>query len=99
MRRREFIAGLGGAAVVGPRGAWAQPARIPRVGMLFASEEGDQELQGRLVGLKQGLEYTALRHCIAGVDRDIDQRRFKLGFIDYDWPSLTTLSLESGWRF
>jgi putative ABC transport system substrate-binding protein len=30
MRRREFIAGLGGAAVVGPRGAWGQQASMPR---------------------------------------------------------------------
>jgi hypothetical protein len=34
MRRRDFIAGLGGAAVVGPRGAWGQQAGMPVVGVL-----------------------------------------------------------------
>ena len=38
MRRRDFIAGLGGAAVVGPRGAWAQQAgKLPTIGYLGAS--------------------------------------------------------------
>src|SRR6185369_2773633 len=44
MRRREFIAGLGGiAAVVGPRGAWAQQPK--RIGMLMnaaATEKAPQ---------------------------------------------------------
>ena len=36
MRRRDFIAGLGGAAVVGPRGAtWAQQSLKPTVGFLI----------------------------------------------------------------
>ena len=35
MKRREFIAGLGGAAVVGPRGAWGQQRdRVRQVGFL-----------------------------------------------------------------
>jgi len=38
MRRRDFIAGLGGAAVVGPRGAWGQQAgRLPTIGYLGAT--------------------------------------------------------------
>ena len=33
MRRRDFIAALGGAAVVGPRGAWGQQP-MPVIGVL-----------------------------------------------------------------
>ena len=35
MRRRDFIAGLSGAALVGPRGAWGQPqGALPVIGFL-----------------------------------------------------------------
>ena len=34
MRRREFVAGVGASAVVGPRGAWGQQASKPVVGFL-----------------------------------------------------------------
>ena len=46
MRRRDFIAGLGGAAAVG-RAAWPltaraqQPSRIRRIGMLMQGDESD----------------------------------------------------------
>jgi putative ABC transport system substrate-binding protein len=57
MRRRDFIAGLGGAAVVGPRGAWAQRGqRIRRIGMLLALAEDDALTKAELVGFRQGLE-------------------------------------------
>jgi hypothetical protein len=43
MRRREFIAGLGGAAAW-PLVAWAQPSdRVQRVGVLMAFDETDPE--------------------------------------------------------
>jgi putative ABC transport system substrate-binding protein len=46
MRRRDFIAGLGGAAVVGPRGAWAQQGeRVRRVGVLSGYGATDPEGQ------------------------------------------------------
>jgi putative ABC transport system substrate-binding protein len=39
MRRRDFITGLGGAVVVGPRGAWGQPT-LPIVGVLDSTHGG-----------------------------------------------------------
>lgn len=39
MRRRDFLAGLGGAAVVGLRGAWAQQAATPVVGLVWVASE------------------------------------------------------------
>ena len=34
MRRRKFIVLLGGAAVAGPVAGWAQPGKVPRIGIL-----------------------------------------------------------------
>jgi putative tryptophan/tyrosine transport system substrate-binding protein len=59
MRRREFIAFLGGtaAATAWPLAARAQqPARIRRVGVLMLYAENDQEGQVRAKAFQQGLE-------------------------------------------
>src|SRR5205814_282610 len=56
MRRREFTA-LVGAAAVGPLAARAQqPIQIRRVGMLIGYAENDPETQARLLAFRQGLE-------------------------------------------
>jgi putative tryptophan/tyrosine transport system substrate-binding protein len=55
MRRREFIAGLGGA-VACPLAARAQPAeRMRRIGVLMGWDENDREAKAYLAGLTQGL--------------------------------------------
>jgi ABC-type uncharacterized transport system substrate-binding protein len=56
MRRREFIALLGGA-VAWPFATRAQQAaRMPHIGVLLAGGENDPDLQARLAGFRQGLE-------------------------------------------
>jgi len=53
MRRRDFIAGLGGAAVVGTCGAWAQQAAMPVIGFLAnTSRDGGENL---LAAARRGL--------------------------------------------
>jgi putative tryptophan/tyrosine transport system substrate-binding protein len=55
IRRREFIAGLAGAAVW-PVAARAQlPARMRRVGCLYAFAENDPIVQGRVAVFREGL--------------------------------------------
>src|SRR5258706_12054261 len=55
MRRREFIAGIGGAASVWPLAARAQINRMRRIGVLMATAEADPESQARMQVFRQGL--------------------------------------------
>src|SRR6202048_4548625 len=66
MRRREFIAGLSGAAAVWPLAARAQqPAQIPHVGCIFpgASAGNPTELAGFKEGLRE-LGYVEGRNIV-----------------------------------
>jgi putative tryptophan/tyrosine transport system substrate-binding protein len=58
MRRREFIAGLGGAGVSAawpPTAPAQQPDRVRRLGVLMVFEENDPEGKARFSGFTQGL--------------------------------------------
>jgi putative ABC transport system substrate-binding protein len=56
MRRREFIAGLGGAATWPLVAQAQQPERIRRIGVLMPSSEKDTEGTKRLVALRESLQ-------------------------------------------
>jgi putative tryptophan/tyrosine transport system substrate-binding protein len=55
IRRREFIAGLGGAAVWSAAAPAQQPDRVRRVGFLHALPENDPEAHERVAVLRDGL--------------------------------------------
>jgi putative tryptophan/tyrosine transport system substrate-binding protein len=57
VKRREFIALVGGAAVGWPLAARAQqPERMRRIGVLMGIAEDDPETKARLTAFRQGLE-------------------------------------------
>ena len=57
MRRREFIALVGGAALAGPLAARAQqPDRVRRIGVLLAYAESDPEAQAQIAAFREGLQ-------------------------------------------
>src|SRR5262245_28488632 len=57
MTRRDFIALMGGAALVWPFAARAQqPERMRRIGVLMAVPENDQEYQAFLAAFREGLQ-------------------------------------------
>ena len=57
MRRREFIALLGGTAAAWPLAARAQqPDRVRRIGVLMAYPEDDLEAQAQFAAFRDGLQ-------------------------------------------
>ena len=62
MRRRKFIALLGGAAALSPFAAHAQQAeRVRRVGILLTFSDEDPEAKAWLAAFRQGLERRGWR--------------------------------------
>ena len=79
MNRREFVAGLGGAAVW-PLTAWAQQTDgIRRVGVLWPFDDDDPDGQAEMAALRRGL---AEHGWIEGRTIDIAVRRAGGDFIE-----------------
>ena len=74
MKRREFITLLGGAAATWPLVANAQPAQVPRIGVLVPFGEDHPVAQARVAAFLQGLERLGW----------IDGRNVR---IDYRWSA------------
>jgi putative ABC transport system substrate-binding protein len=82
MRRREFIALLGGAAAAWPLAAHAQQGgRMRRIGVLMGYAEGDVEGQSYLAAFREGLQKLGWT----------DGRNIR---IDYRWGALDAESLQ-----
>ena len=56
MKRRAFIAALGGAAVWPLVARAQQPERMRRIGLLTGSTETDPEIQARYAAFRQALQ-------------------------------------------
>jgi len=56
MRRREFIAGLGGAAKLTLAARAQQDGRVRRIGVIMPLVADDPESQVRIAGFLQGLQ-------------------------------------------
>jgi putative tryptophan/tyrosine transport system substrate-binding protein len=76
MRRREFIAALGGAAAFAFAARADNPDRVRRVGVLIFGAEDDPVTQTRVDGLRKGLK---MRDWVEGRNLQID---FRFGAAD-----------------
>ena len=72
MKRREFIAGLGGAAAIWPLAARGQqPVQMKRVGVFFSAAEADSQTVKDTAALKSGLQALG---WIEGVNLQMEYR-------------------------
>ena len=73
LKRREFIALLGGAATTWPLAARAQQqrGRVRRIGVLMGLAADDEESQARLAAFAQGLQQSG---WIIGQNARVDYR-------------------------
>ncbi len=88
MKRREFLAAIGGAAVAWPCAVGAQqPARMRRVAVLMLYAESDPQGQARAAAFRQGLEGAG---WVAGRNIAVD---YLWGTFGSDWTGYVTAEL------
>jgi putative ABC transport system substrate-binding protein len=88
MKRREFLAAIGGAAAAWPRTVGAQqPSRIRRVAVLMLYAESDPQGQVRAGAFRQGLESAG---WVAGRNIAVD---YLWGTFGPDWTRTITAEL------
>jgi putative tryptophan/tyrosine transport system substrate-binding protein len=81
MRRREFIAGLGGAAAWPLTARAQQPERVRRIGVLMPYEENDPDAKAQLSAFTQGLAELGwtdgrdMRMVVRWAAGDVDRMR------------------------
>ena len=85
--RRDFIAGLGGAAASWPVAAWAlQGDRVPRIGVFMTDDENDSEATRR---------HSAFTQALAGLGwTDGANMRMDLRWSDGDINRIRALAKE-----
>src|SRR5690349_783918 len=90
MRRREFMAFVGGATATWPLGAFAQKAPV-RIGFLAAGSAGSANTAANIDNLKEGLRENGL---VDGRDYVLDAQ-FAAG--DYElFPDLARKLVQAG---
>ena len=78
MRRRTFIAALGGAAAWPVVARGQQPSQMRHIGLLLgATEEQDPETQGRIKAFRDGLRGTEVN--AAGLSQGLVDQGYLIG--------------------
>jgi putative tryptophan/tyrosine transport system substrate-binding protein len=104
MRRREFIAGLGSAAIAWPTLAHAQRSaeRMRRVGVLLLFDEDDPAVKRRLPALTQALadlgwiDGRNLRTYVRWAAGDVNQLQALVGDCEYASSCTQSSNLSGG---
>jgi putative ABC transport system substrate-binding protein len=88
MRRREFIAMIGGAAATWPLASVAQQERTRRIAVLMLYAENDPQGQARAASFRQGLESAG---WVSGRNIAVD---YLWGVFDPNWTGTVTAELQ-----
>ena len=81
MRRREFIALIGGVTATAPFAVGAQQSEpVPRIGVLMGYAETDPSAQAQVEALRQGLQRLGWRKGAISSSMFAFPRRMQVGY-------------------